>query len=139
MKVVIDSNRAIAALIKDSTTREILFDSYFELFAPEFIKTEIEKYKEEIISKAGIEKEEFEILFSFIFEQITIISQTEYARFIENVSDKTDDPKDIPYFAVCLFVNAEGIWTHDLHFKKQQAYKIYTNIDMLNLSGKSII
>jgi len=33
MKIVIDSNRVIAALIKESTTREILFDKNFEFIA----------------------------------------------------------------------------------------------------------
>jgi len=78
MKIVIDSNRVIAALIKDSTTREILFDRNFEFFAPENIQNEIIRYKEEIIDKAGIGQEEFEILFSLIFEYIDIVPQAEY-------------------------------------------------------------
>ncbi len=43
MKVIIDSNRVIAALIKGSTTRGILFDKNFEFFAPEHIENEIHK------------------------------------------------------------------------------------------------
>ena len=49
MKIVIDSNRVIASLIKEGTTREILFDKKFEFFAPEFIKSEIDKYKEDYL------------------------------------------------------------------------------------------
>ena len=49
MKIIIDCNRVIGALIKESTTREILFDRNFEFFAPEYIKSEIEKYRKEII------------------------------------------------------------------------------------------
>jgi len=33
MKVVIDSNRVLAAMIKDSTTRGILLDIFFEFVA----------------------------------------------------------------------------------------------------------
>lgn len=131
MKIVIDSNRVIAALIKDSTTREILFNKNFEFFAPEFIENEIEKYKEEILNKAGIPTEEFEILLSLVFEHISIISQSEYNSFFEESEKYTNDPKDIAYFSVCSLIKAKGIWTHDPHFLKQKKYKIFTNIDMI--------
>lgn len=49
MKVVIDSNRVIAALIKDSTTRLILNDENFEFVTPDFTITEVEEHKEEIL------------------------------------------------------------------------------------------
>ncbi len=131
MKIVIDSNRVIAALIQNSTTREILFDKTFEFFAPEYIKDEIEKYRKEIIGKACISEEEFEVLLSLIFEHITIIPKTEYQNLVNGLRDITKDTKDIAYFAVCIFVKADGIWTHDLHFREQKRFKIFMNIDML--------
>ena len=47
MKIVIDSNRIAAALLKDSTTRGILFDTNFNFIAPEFVKEEIKKHQQE--------------------------------------------------------------------------------------------
>ncbi|MEK6948272.1 MAG: PIN domain-containing protein, partial [Nanoarchaeota archaeon] len=82
MKIVVHGNRVIAALIKDSTTRDIIFDTFFELFTPDFILTEIRKYEDEIIKKARITKDEFEILLTIIFENITIIDKTEYENII---------------------------------------------------------
>lgn len=134
MKIVVDSNRVIAALIQDSTTREILLDRNFEFFAPEYIKTEIEKYRKDIMEKADISEEEFEILLSLIFESITIIPQSEYQNFLSELRDITKDSKDVAYFAVCLFIKADGIWTHDLHFKEQKKVKVFTNIDMLRFN-----
>jgi len=138
MRIVIDSNRVIAALIQDSTTREILLDKNFEFFAPEYIKSEIEKYRKEIIGKADISKEEFEILLSLIFESITIIPQSEYQNLLSELRDITKDFKDIAYFAVCLLVKADGIWTHDTHFKGQKKVKVFTNIDMLGFSRSKV-
>ena len=135
MKVVIDSNRVIAALIKDSTTRKILFNGNFEIVAPDYIKTEIDKYKNTVIEKAGITKNEFNILLSFIFENINIISQDEYSKFIVNFKEDIKDPKDLAYIATCAATKAEGIWTHDPHFLEQNKVKIFTNKDMLNLSS----
>ena len=131
MKIVIDSNRVIAALIQDSTTRQILFDKNFEFFAPEYIKGEIDKYRKDIIEKANIKEEEFEVLLSLIFEHITIISKNEYQDILNDLGNIIKDTKDIAYFAVCIFVKADGIWTHDLHFKEQKRFKIFMNIDML--------
>ncbi|MBI2629090.1 hypothetical protein HYW74_03330 [Candidatus Pacearchaeota archaeon] len=133
MKIIIDSNRVIAALIKDSTTRAILFNKTFQFFAPSYIKSEIAKYKQEIINKAGINSKEFDALISMIFECITIIPQEKYSSIIDKVKDKTSDVNDFPYFAVCLLINAGGIWTHDPHFYKQNNYKIFTNMDMLRI------
>src|SRR3989344_8877060 len=119
MKIVIDSNRVIAALVKESTTREIIFDKTFEFFAPEYIKNEIENYKDEIIEKISIIYEEFEILNSLVFENIAIIPQSEYNKFLDELKNEIQDIDDLPYLAVCLLIKAEGIWTHDPHFKEQ--------------------
>ncbi len=137
MKIVIDSNRVIAAMIKEGTTREILLDKNFEFFAPEYIKGEIEKYKEEIMQKASLEQEEFEILLSLVFEYITIIPQSESHKFVEELKDEISDLKDVAYLAVCLSMRADGIWTHDPHFQEQKKCRVYTNVDMLRLSGKA--
>ena len=133
MKIVIDSNRVIASLIKDSTTREILFDSYFEFFAPSFIKSEIYKYEKKIIGLTDSNKEDFELLLDLIFERIKIIPERKYAEYINKISEETKDKKDLPYFAVCLLLKADGIWTHDVHFQEQNRFRIFTNINMLKI------
>ena len=56
---------------------------------------------------------------------------------LDKVKDEASDINDFPYFAVCLLINAGGIWTHDPHFYKQNKYKIFTNIDMLGLIEES--
>ena len=136
MKVVIDSNRVIAALIKDSTTREILFDKNFDFIAPDYISIEVNTYKKMIIEKTGVTGNEFDILLSLIFEHITIVPRNEYDEFIAKFKNDIKDPNDVPYMAACAATKAEGIWTHDPHFKKQKKVKIFTNIDLLKLSEK---
>ena len=135
MKVVIDANRVVAALIKDSTTRKILFDGNFEFVAPDYIKTEIDKYKNIITKKAEITKNEFDILLSLIFENISIIPQNEYNKFIADFKGYLNDPKDLAYIATSAATKAQGVWTHDLHFKVQGKVKIFTNKDLLEMSN----
>ncbi|MEK6909637.1 MAG: PIN domain-containing protein [Candidatus Aenigmatarchaeota archaeon] len=137
MKVVIDSNRVIAAMIKDSTTRDILFDNNLEFIAPDTIKVEVNKYKTAIIEKAGVTEEEFDILLSLIFQHIAIIPQNEYNELVAKFKNEIKDFNDIPYIAVCVATKAEGIWTHDPHFKQQKKVKVFTNIDLLKISKKN--
>ena len=136
MKVVIDSNRVIAALIKDSTTRGILFNNNFEFIAPDSITIEVNKYKDVIIEKSGITEKEFDILLSFIFEQISIIPQNEYNELVEKFKNDIKDPNDVLYIAACVAAKAEAIWTHDPHFKEQKKVKVFSNIDLLRIGEK---
>ncbi len=133
MRVVIDSNRIFAALIKDHTTRSILFNKNFNFFAPSFIKSELYKYKKDLMKKTNMTDDEISLIFKDIFDKITIFSYKEYRDSIEYFKKKVNDQKDIPYLAVCKLINAEGIWTHDLHFREQSEIKIFTNIDLLDI------
>ncbi len=51
MDIVIDANVLFSALIKDSFAYTILFSGSFHLFTPEYIFTELEKHKDEILEK----------------------------------------------------------------------------------------
>ena len=134
MKIVADSNRVIASLLKSSTTREILFNRNFDFVAPEFIKEEIYKYKLEFVKKAKITAEEFDVLLSLFFERIKLIPKNEYRKYIDVLKNKISDAKDIPYIACCLATKAEGIWSHDPHFLEQDKVKVFTNKDLLDMS-----
>lgn len=136
MKVIIDSNRLIAALIRDNTTRKIILDTHFEFFAPATIKEDIQKYQQEIIQKSELTQKEFDMLLTLFLENIIIIPQEEYFTLLDEVKKDISDVKDTPYLAVCFLIKAEGIWTHDPHFTEQKNFRIFTNIDMLKESEK---
>lgn len=134
MKIVADTNRIIAALVKDSTTRKILFDKSFEFATPDYTITEIYEHKDELKGIAKLTDEEFDILFALIFEHIKIIPEPDYRSFIEECKDEISDIDDVPILATAVAIDADGIWAHDPHFKEQKKIKLFTNIDMLNMS-----
>src|SRR3989344_8827415 len=137
MKILIDTNRIIAALSKQGTTREILFDDFFEFVTPDHTISEIEKHKEEIKKKTKLTDEEFAVLLALFFDKISVIPESEFKQFIESFKDDISDKDDIPHLAACIATKAEGIWAHDSHFKEQTKVKVFTNIDMLRMSGKA--
>ena len=134
MKILVDANRLVAALVKQSTTRDILFDNAFEFVSPDYALSEIEKHQDELQQKAKLTKKEFDILLALIFENITIFSKSDYVDFIDDCKETIEDVDDVSYLAACLASKSLGIWSHDPHILKQKKVMAFTNIDMLRLS-----
>lgn len=134
MKLVIDTNIMMAALIKDGLARKIIFFSDIELLSPEFTMDEVYKYKELVLGKSNLTEKEFKVLLSTILEYINIISKSKYEyclREADMLIGKVDD-KDIPVLALALATKNDGIWSDDHHFKKQDKIKILTTQDMID-------
>ena len=53
MIIIIDANILFSALIRDSKTREIILKTDEFFLFPSYIFIEAQKYKQEIITKAG--------------------------------------------------------------------------------------
>jgi len=133
MKIVVDTNRIIAALVKDSTTRSILFNKNFEFITSDYTITEINRHKDELKSKADLNDEEFDILLALVFEHIEIVPESDYKEFIDECKNDISDSDDVPILAAAIAAKADGIWAHDPHFNEQKKVKVFTNIDMLKL------
>src|SRR3989344_6076734 len=99
------------------------FNKKFEFFAPSYIFSEINKYKSYIIKKVGINNADFDMLMKIIFENISIISELEYEKPIKLLKEEIVDEKDLPYLSLAILIKANGIWTHDPHFKEQNKIK----------------
>ena len=73
MKLVIDTNRIMAGLLKESTSREIILDNHFLFYAPDYIETEIFQHREYLIKKAKMTESDFVTLLHILLEQITLV------------------------------------------------------------------
>lgn len=134
MNIVVDANRIIAALVKQSTTRKILLDEVFEFVTPDYVLSEIKEHWDELQQKTKLTKEEFDILLALLFERTTFLPKSAYAKFIDECKEAIEDVNDVPYLAACLASNSLGLWSHDPHVLKQNKVSVFTNIDMLRLS-----
>jgi predicted nucleic acid-binding protein len=133
MKIVIDTNRIIAAMIKDGVSRSILFSKNFEFVTPDFSLDEISKHKDEIIKKANIDNEEFALLLAILFERINIISQEEYSKHMNEAEALISDSGDVPFIALALQLKADGIWSDDSDFLEQNTIKVYSTGEMMKM------
>ena len=125
MKLVIDTNSIISALIKNGISRRIIFSPLIQFITPDHSLREISKYKELICKKAKINSNEFDIILNLLFEKISIIPKEEYERFFDSAKTLIEDKDDIPFIALCLASKADGIWSDDAHFKTGKEITIF--------------
>ncbi|PIO08093.1 DNA-binding protein [Candidatus Pacearchaeota archaeon CG10_big_fil_rev_8_21_14_0_10_34_12] len=134
MNIVIDTNVFISALIKDSSSRELIVNSENNLFFPEFEYDEIEKHKEEILRKSGLSEEDFRNLLSNLLKYVKIVKTEDiidYKKQAFGIIGKIDE-NDVIFIATALAHNA-AIWSEDKHFQKQNTIKILRTRDIINI------
>ncbi|NMA44372.1 MAG: PIN domain-containing protein [Candidatus Diapherotrites archaeon] len=134
MKVTVDANILIAALIKGGSTRKILTNSAITVFAPAFLFSEIIKYKREIVKKSKGSEDDFNYLFAILLKNIKIIDDKELLPYLPAAKTLISDKKDLLYFACALYKDTV-IWSNDKEFKKQKRVKIFTTEEMLKEVG----
>lgn len=134
MDLVVDANVLFSALIKDSFAYNLLFSGSFHLFTPEYIFTELEKHKEEILEKTERTTEKFFRLLETLKRRIVIVPLEELVPYVEEAEKLTPDPEDMAYFALALKLNC-AIWSNDKKLKEQDKIKVYSTHELTKISG----
>ncbi len=132
MELVIDSNCLISALIKSGKSRELICSSKLILYSPEHILYETLKHKEEIINKARITKEDFDILFAILTLRIKTIPESEFIKFREKAKSLVTHIEDAPFMALALQKNIP-IWSDDKELKYQSVVTIYSTSELIKI------
>src|SRR3989338_1562779 len=125
MRVIVDSNRIISALIKEGVSRKILSSKNIEFSTVDYVMGEISKYKPMILKKSSMSKAEVDTLFSLVMENVNIIHEEDIKANMKPALEimKDIDTKDAPFIAAALAIPNDGIWSHDRHFEKQKKVK----------------
>src|SRR3989338_2505530 len=134
MDLVVDANVLFSALIKESFSFNLLFNGKFHLFTPEYIFTELEKHKEEILNKTERLEEEFFRLLETLKRRVIIVPLEELLPYVEEAEKITPDPDDMTYFALALKLNC-AIWSNDKKLKVQDKIKVYNTHELSKISG----
>ena len=129
MDLVVDANIIFATLIKDSFSYDTIFSGKFHLFTPEYIFTELEKHKEELLNKTERTTEEFFRLIGILKRRIVIVPLEKLVPYIKEAEKITPDPDDLTYFALALKLNC-AIWSNDKKLKEQDKIKVYNTHEL---------
>ena len=134
MLLVVDANILFAAAIKDSKTAELMLSDKLELIAPEYIFSEFNKYRAEILEKTERSPEDFEKFMFILWSRMSVIPHEETDDFITKAAVISPDPDDVQYFGLALKHDC-AIWSNDGRLKEQDNVKILTTEDLVKLLG----
>ena len=107
MILVIDTNIVFSGMLRESITRELLIDSPFTLYAPETMIKEIRKYDDIILKRSELAKEDFEILFRLLTDNINIVEKEHYSERIQEADALTPEP--------LMLSDEKSLWGSDIY------------------------
>jgi predicted nucleic acid-binding protein len=131
MDLVVDANILIAALIKQSTTAELMLEDSIHLYAPEFLLDEFSKYETEILAKTHRTEEDFYSFLEIMKRRINFIPQDEINSLLEKAEEISPDPNDVVYFAAAFKIGGQ-IWSNDKRMRDQSKVEIISTSDLLH-------
>ncbi len=135
MIIIVDVNVILSALIKDSTTRELIIKSGQDFYFPEPSLHKIRKYKDLILAKSGLSEKDFVIIFNSLFHFIQLIPKEELLSHWEEARGIMErvDSEDVPFIAAALSQENAVVWSDDKHFDKQDRIMILKTKEMVGL------
>ncbi|RXK51439.1 PIN domain-containing protein [Halorientalis pallida] len=133
MKLEIDANVVISALIADSKTRELIVTLEPDLLTPAFVYDEIDNYEDLIGEKSGMEPDRVAQFIDLLFQYIDVVPASEFYPAIESADDAIGDtdPDDVLYLA-CALANDAAIWSDDSDFDEQNVVETYSTSDIID-------
>lgn len=137
MRLVIDTNIIISSLISNSVRRHLLINSGFEFISPEYTYTEIFNHIDLIEKKSKLTLKDLQFIMDILFSNITIYPKEEYADCYSKAKKIMNeiDPDDAPFLALAMKTQADGIWSEDKGFQRQNQVRVYTTKELLELIG----
>ena len=138
MILILNTSILISSLIKDSVTRQILLLPSMKFYLPEYALEEIEAHKMKISRLSRLSTDEIDILLNLLLENISIIPRQTIQPYLSEaeVIIGRIDPNDIPFLALALATENDGIWSNDRHFEAIKQIKVWKTSDLLKYLEK---
>lgn len=115
MRLVIDSNRLMAGLLKASTSRRIILHDHFSFYAPDYIKIELSKHREYLKRKAKLTDSEFDTLLQILLSQVKLVPyeefEQEYYQSMEIMEPIEENDSSFLAVGLSLKLDAYGLKT----------------------------
>ncbi len=119
LRVVVDTNKIIAALLREGRVRRIFFHPGLEVLLPEYVLEEIAEHREEITRR--VPGEALDLLLAKLARRVRVITVEEVDEGILERARrvaKSFDLDDYPFIAAAMSCNAI-IWTNDKDLIRQ--------------------
>ena len=135
MKILVDVNIVLSALIRDSSTRKLILETRHELYFPEPSLHKLRKYQDYVIGKAGLNEKDYTGLLAILFKHIKVIPTEEIMKNWEKAKGIMEhiDQEDVVFIAAALSLDNTSIWSEDKDFERQTKVKVLKTRDIVNL------
>lgn len=132
MNIVIDANVLFSALIKDSLTRRLILEYDSQFLFPEYIFTEFEKHKDELLHKMRMTPNEAETLLQIILRKVVIIPNAHLKAFRDKALAIAEpiDVNDVIFIACALAYPNSILWSNDKKLKQQHEVTVLNTQEM---------
>jgi len=136
VNLVVDANILIAAMVRDSAARRLLLTLPFKFYCPDFVFEEISKHIELISSKNSLSIKDNEKFLRVLSKYVRTVEYEVYSKKLSEAEKiiGSIDRKDVPYIALAISLNADGIWTEDKHFSRQDKIKVWKTEEILKFA-----
>ncbi len=116
LKLVVDTNIVLKALIKDSKVRSILLNPGYRFSVPEYAMEEVERHLPTITEKSGLSEREVRLALSMLLTNMQVIPKedimTKWSEAEEIMG--SIDRGDVPSIAASLNSSYDGIWIKEI-------------------------
>ena len=130
MEVVLDANVLFRTLISSGEIVQLFFDNNLKIIAPEVLKEEFLRNKEEILAKSKLSEDDLKELLSLLFPRINFAPLEEYQQFLPEAKRLLGEHfKDEDFVALALLKKAK-IWTYE-----KRLFKIGLGISTKEIAG----
>lgn len=132
MRLVLDTNILIATLIKDSITRRILLLPDLDFLLPAFALDELARHRAKIPRAARLKGDELDLLLTLLLTSVTVVPFERVAPYLPNADALIGaiDPDDIPFVALALAEEHDGIWSNDHAFEDLPGIPLWTTTSL---------
>ncbi len=135
MKIVVDTNIILKALIKNSKVRTTLLNPNHQFCVPEHAIEETERHLPLIVEKTGLPAGEVKLVLSILLTNMQVIPLQEVMSKWNEAFEMMApiDIEDTPFIAAALVQPSDGIWSDDKHLKRQKKVKVWSTREILRL------
>ena len=133
--MIVDTNRLIAATLRDSSSRRVLLCDKFEFYAPTLAREELFRHRLELLEKSGLPRARFYFGLRLVLSRVRLVDGVESLPAFQ-LAERVMEPIDVddaPFVALALSIENDGIWTEDRHFEKQNVVRVWKTAELLGL------
>lgn len=100
---------------------------------PEYAIEEVQKYFDLVASKSGLETRQLKLLFNILLERLEVVPAKHIFANLGKAEKALEsiDGKDVPFLALALSINCDGIWSNDRDLKRQRLVEVWNTAEVV--------